>query len=235
MDSKLHWIHLKNWPILKQLELEEALLRTSNENFCIVNQGSEKTIVMGISAEMETLIDVEKAKKEKIPILKRFSGGGTVIVDENTLFVTLIMKSEAVPIQPFPEPILQWTEKLYQKSWKIPHFHLRENDYCIEDKKCGGNAQYIRKGRWLHHTSFLWDYCPNNMELLFLPPKRPHYRKDRLHHDFLTKLKDHVPEQVHLLERLKMSLFKESFQILETDPLSLDLSKEHRRSLKQIL
>ena len=54
----------------------------------------------------------------------------------------------------------------------------------------GGNAQSITSGAWLHHTSFLWDYINDHMEYLALPDKRPAYRGDRKHDDFLVKLKD---------------------------------------------
>jgi len=71
----------------------------------------------------------------------------------------------------------------------IPDFELRENDYVLGPRKMGGNAQSIVKGGWLHHTSFLWDYDGKNMEYLTLPRKRPDYRQDRDHSDFLVKLK----------------------------------------------
>lgn len=44
---------------------------------------------------------------------------------------------------------------------------------------------------FLHHTSFLWDWDNNNMNYLKLPDKRPTYRGDRSHDDFLVRLKDH--------------------------------------------
>eukprot|EP00968_Pinguiococcus_pyrenoidosus_P003776 scaffold251_cov230-Pinguiococcus_pyrenoidosus.AAC.7 len=34
---------------------------------------------------------------------------------------------------------------------------LVENDYVVGDRKFGGNAQSITSGRWLHHTSFLFE------------------------------------------------------------------------------
>ena len=42
-------------------------------------------------------------------------------------------------------------------------FNLRENDYIYDDRKFGGNAQSISKNRFVHHTSFLYDY---NAELM---------------------------------------------------------------------
>ena len=49
---------------------------------------------MGISGKPETLLDISKVQKDQIPVIKRFSGGGTVIVDENTLFITFIINQK---------------------------------------------------------------------------------------------------------------------------------------------
>ncbi len=208
---EIHLIHLKNVPIFEQLQLEEALLRADERNFLILNQGSPRAIVMGISGQPEALLNTSSVKKEKIPVIKRFSGGGTVIVDENTLFITFIMAKDQVNISPFPEPILRWSADLYTDAWQIPHFHLRENDYCIGERKCGGNAQYIKKDRWLHHTSFLWDYSEANMGHLLMPAKRPKYRQDRSHSSFLTRMKDHAASADALIDRLKKSLVKQLY------------------------
>lgn len=163
---------------------------------------------MGISGQPEALLNIDAVKRDRIPVIKRFSGGGTVIVDEQTLFVTFIMNKEDLDVSPFPEPILRWSADVYEKAWQIPGFHLKENDYCIGDKKCGGNAQYIKKDRWLHHTSFLWDYSAENMNYLSLPAKRPKYRLDRDHKDFLTSLKKQGVTPEVLIERLIFSNVK---------------------------
>lgn len=49
-------------------------------------------------------------------------------------------------------------------------------DYVLGDKKFGGNAQSIIKDRFLHHTSFLWDYQDFRMAYLKLPQRAPTYR-----------------------------------------------------------
>ncbi len=187
---------------------------------------------MGISGKPETLLDIDRVKRDRIPVIKRFSGGGTVIVDENTLFITFIMNKAALNIPPFPEPILRWSAELYQKAWQIPSFQLRENDYVIGDRKCGGNAQYIQKGRWLHHTSFLWDYSEENMNYLRLPPKRPAYRQDRSHGNFLTRLKDNFSHPNELFTRLLNTNVKPLY-ITDFD-LEAWEKKEHRQATQLI-
>lgn len=46
----MNLVRFKGLPILKQLHLEERLLRTSSDNWCIINDGTNQpTIVMGVS------------------------------------------------------------------------------------------------------------------------------------------------------------------------------------------
>ncbi len=187
---------------------------------------------MGISGHAEAHLDMAAVKRDQIPVIKRFSGGGTVIVDENTLFITWIMAKRDVDIAAFPEPILRWSAELYNQAWQIPHFQLRENDYCIGEKKCGGNAQYIQKERWLHHTSFLWDYAEENMNYLRLPEKRPKYRKDRPHRDFLCRLKEYSSSPKALIDQIKEAIVKRLY-ICDFD-LRDWKEKPHRRSVEQI-
>jgi lipoate-protein ligase A len=201
-----HFLHLSGYSIFAQLVLEEALLRADTRNWCLVNEGSSRAIVMGISGDPRTLIACERAAADRIPVIKRFSGGGTVIVDEDTLFVTWICQKELHPFPCYPEPILRWTEELYRSVLRLPSFRLKENDYALGDRKCGGNAQYLRKERWLHHTSFLWDYQPHNMTYLLHPPKAPVYRRGRGHDAFLCRLRDHYPSRERLLHSLKEEL-----------------------------
>jgi hypothetical protein len=52
-------------------------------------------------------------------------------------------------------------------------------DYVFGARKFGGNAQAITNKRWLHHTSFLWDFDPANMGALLNPAKQPDYRQVR--------------------------------------------------------
>ena len=233
--QKINLIQLNNCPIFKQLQLEEALLRASDENFCIINHGSPKAIVMGISSKVDDLIDRKIVKKNSIPVIKRFSGGGTVFVDEDTFFATFIFQKEAINIQAYPEPILKWSEKFYKPVFNHKNFALRENDFIFGDKKFGGNALYIKKNRWLLHTSFLYDFDALQMECLLNPKVAPKYRANRNHHDFLTTLKEHNFSIDNLLTLFKNQL-KQNFLI---ENISYDfpedyLTKDYRKSTLHI-
>lgn len=212
-------------------------------------------IIMGIGGKPENLLNIPKVKKDGVVVIKRFSGGGTVVVDHSSLWTTFIGRTNDFPnVPPYPKNIMKWSaDEIFhhvfqgmgknnnsndsmsnslnmngnttnhikrktlimdtkscglasvqnkQRDFFIPDpsnrtestlsnlkFELRENDYVLGEHKMGGNAQSITNGAWLHHTSFLWDYSATNMEYLSLPQKRPDYRGDRQHDDFLIKLK----------------------------------------------
>lgn len=204
-------------------------------------------VVMGIGGKPVELLNVPQVRKDGVWVIKRFSGGGTVVVDHNSIWTTLIGRTQMLThVEPFPRSIMAYTATILEPAWKdlrlqqqqqqaaakstsksspmtlkptmvldtkscaventglviqIPdtnandkknnanlQFALRENDYVLGDWKMAGNAQSIVKEGWLHHTSFLWDYDEENMEYLTMPSRRPDYRGQRNHDDFLIKL-----------------------------------------------
>jgi len=209
MKPVLHLLKLPPTPILQQLQWEEALLRVDKRNWCLFNHGSPPAIVMGISGQVGEVIARKCWEQCPLPLIRRFSGGGTVVVDQETLFVTLICQADALPIPPFPRSLMQWTaEHLYRPLFHSLPFQLRESDYTLGQRKWGGNAQSILKGRWLHHSSLLWDYRSEYMDLLLLPPKTPVYRQQRSHLDFLCRLRDHWADKSFFESELMGQLSK---------------------------
>lgn len=116
-------------------------------------------------------------------------------------------------------------------------FALREDDYVFDDRKFGGNAQSISKDRWLHHTSFLWDFDPRNMEYLTNPARQPAYRGKRTHLDFLCPLKDVVKQEAASRELFAQQLEAELADKFELEHVTMDdvapfLEQEHRKSTR---
>jgi hypothetical protein len=75
------------------------------------------------------LVDIQPVLRDQVPVVRRFSGGGTVIVDQGTVFVTFICNKNAVAgLQPYPRDIMSWSGQLYGKVFdRFGEFHLREN------------------------------------------------------------------------------------------------------------
>ncbi len=221
-------LHLKNFPILEQLQIEESLLRCNEDEWCIINEGSPPAIVMGISGKPEALVHTDI---NTLPIIKRYSGGGTVVVDENTLFVSFICKA----VLHCPKKIMEWSANLYKSVFNHPEFSLKAHDYAIGQKKCGGNAQYLRKNRFVHHTTFLWDYNPTYMNYLKMPDKIPDYRQNRSHSDFVCKLTDLIDSKPVFIDRLKAELqTRYTTKLATLEDAKAYLNHEHRKSTRTI-
>lgn len=227
----LYCLRLKACPIFQQLQLEEALLRADQRNWCILNEGTNPAIVMGISGKIGQLVNPELLKQKPIPIIRRFSGGGTVVVDENTLFSTFIFNKDDVRVPCCPKNILEWTGGLYRTVLPELDFQVRENDYALGNKKFGGNAQYMRHQRWLHHSSLLWDFNSEHMNYLLFPPKTPLYRQNRGHADFLCKLSAYLNHKQEFADRFLEELNR-TFKVISVqhEEVLQILERPHRKA-----
>lgn len=224
--TKINLLNLKGLSIFEQLQIEEALLRLDDRDWCLINSEAPPAIVLGISAAPDRFIDKKLYLEKPVPVIRRFSGGGTVFIDENTLFVTFIFNSGSNP-----EKAMQWSEEFYRPIFSPLPFSLRENDYTIGEKKMGGNAQYFCKNRFLHHTSFLFDYDKSNMDFLLFPEKTPKYREGRDHASFLQRLNEHFPDKSQLIDKICQQLESQftvqQKKLEEVLPLKI---KPHRKS-----
>ncbi len=207
-------IELAGTPIEEQLALEQKLLKEEDGAYLLINDGPPPVIVMGSSQKAEEVIDLNAAKIKNVPFLKRFSAGGCVILDQNTIMISLILHKKILPIDFYPNTIMKWSETFYKNALGLENFSLQGNDYTLDNQKIGGNAQYIKKDRFVHHTSFLWDYDKDHMDLLLHPPKEPSYRNGRHHHDFCTTIAPHLSK-------------KEFISLVKSGTLSHTLLKDH--------
>ena len=110
--------------ITEQLRLEEALFRADDRNWCIVNTGGgvppTPTVVLGISGKPAKLTDLARVRRDDVPLYRRFTGGGTVVVDSGTTFISLICNKDAAPVPKRavrgPRELMQWSAELYAAS-----------------------------------------------------------------------------------------------------------------------
>ncbi|KAK5576075.1 hypothetical protein RB653_007213 [Dictyostelium firmibasis] len=223
-------LRLNKFPILKQLQIEEALYRAPNSgNWIIINNGTpEPIVIVGISGRADKLVNLDEVESRGIQTMKRFSGGGTVVADENTLFSSILLEFETLKqLFPtlsaissssssstlpsindgniYPKDIMNWSANSFYKH--VFHeqidFSLQENDYAFGKLKFGGNAQSFSKHKFLHHTSFLYDFKDDHMmACLKQPDKIPEYRRNRDHLSFLCKLKDRYQSKDHIINNL---------------------------------
>lgn len=102
-------LRLAGFPILQQLQLEEALLRATHHNWFVLNDGTpQPAIVLGVSGKPRQLVHLAAAAAHGVALIRRFTGGGTVVVDRDTLFTSLIMQHQSLPgVEPYPRPVMR--------------------------------------------------------------------------------------------------------------------------------
>lgn len=85
--------------------------------------------VNALRRKASELLELGFVLRDEVPVIRRFTGGGTVIVDHGTIFVTLICNKDDVPgVQPYPRSIMSWSGLVYGQVLRgIGDFQLREN------------------------------------------------------------------------------------------------------------
>jgi len=67
-------------------------------------------IIMGIGGKPDKLLDIDLVKNDGVQVIRRFSGGGTVVVDHSSLWTTFIGRSKDTPqVSPYPREIMFWS------------------------------------------------------------------------------------------------------------------------------
>ena len=156
-------------------------------------------VVVGYANRVATEVNGLFCRRHAIPVLRRCSGGGTVLQGPGCLNYALVLRvSESGPmsgISTTNDFILRRHQAALASLLRAPVEKQGHTDLAIHGLKFSGNAQRRRKDFLLFHGAFLLDFDIGLIEeALPLPSKRPEYRLDRLHADFLMNLK--VPDEL---------------------------------------
>jgi lipoate-protein ligase A len=102
-------------------------------------------------------------KARNLFVIRRLSGGGAVYHDLGNLNFTFIVRqqegSNVLDFRKFTEPIIRALRHLGVQA----KFNSR-NDLSIDGKKFSGNAQFIQKGKCLHHGTLLFNTNLDDLE-----------------------------------------------------------------------
>ena len=159
----------------------------------------EHFIVVGYANRVATEVNVAACEARGIPVLRRCSGGGTVVQGPGCLNYSLILRITADgPLHNIGvanQFIMRQNRAALESVGRVtpcaPHnIAIRgHTDLAIRDRKFSGNSQRRRKHFLLFHGTFLLNFdLALVSELLPMPSKQPDYRESRAHTDFLTNL-----------------------------------------------
>jgi lipoate-protein ligase A len=172
-------------------------------------------VVLGYSNKVAVEVNVESCETKKIPIFRRFSGGGAVLQGPGCLNYSLVIKNEHVRcfynIAESFNTVLRRHQKLFARLMSEPVEIEGISDLAIGGKKFSGNSQHRKLRYTLFHGTVLLNLDLSLIEAtLRMPSKQPCYRKERSHSEFLRNL-------VTDAERARLSL-KEEWGAVATLP-----------------
>lgn len=197
----LQCVDCTNQPLFAQLQLEERLFRWGHGAWWLYNASPHPTTAVLGYFQKRT----ETVRPTRLPILRRFSGGGAVIVGPGTPLSALI-----TPIDNVLPPITRF----YNAVRTIhPHLAHTENDFHIAQKKVAGHAIAQARGVSLLHTSWLFHYHPATMAALYHPPQEPSYRQGRQHTNFMGELRHFFSTPQALLQAVTEALKQHYTQV----------------------
>lgn len=151
-------------------------------------------VVVGYGNEVGREVNQAFCRQHDIPILRRCSGGGTVLQGPGCLNYCLVLRVEHSPslagISGTNDFVMGRHQRALQTLLDVPVEREGHTDLVIGGRKFSGNSQRRRKDSVLFHGSFLLQADLGLMEqALPLPSRQPEYRSGRSHGDFLMNLK----------------------------------------------
>src|SRR5262249_34915798 len=149
-------------------------------------------VVLGSGCRLVDDVDEPACLAAEVPILRRSSGGGTVLLGTGCLLFSLVLDYERSPeleaVRTSYEYILKRIAEALSDA--VPGIELVGiSDLAIAGRKFSGNAQQRKRRFLLHHGTLLYAFDLARVgHFLRPPPCQPEYRAGRDHETFLRNL-----------------------------------------------
>ena len=191
---------------------EEYFLRHNPEDYFILYINSP-SIIIGKNQNALSEINIDYVKKNKIPVVRRLSGGGAVyhsLGNLNFSFIINDSKNNLMNFKKFTTPIIEVLKKL-----SVNAENTGRNDLVIEGKKFSGNAQFKSKNRFLHHGTLLFSSDLKEVSRsLNADPIKFEDKSTKSVLSRVTNISDYLEEKI-TIEEFKKLLFE---QIITDNP-----------------
>jgi lipoate-protein ligase A len=149
-------------------------------------------VVLGAGCVLAADVDEPACQLDRVPILRRASGGGTVLLGPGCLCYSLVLSYERGPalreITPSYEYILNRVGEAL--AGLLPDIERAgTSDLADAGLKFSGNAQHRKRAHLLHHGTLLYDFDLAMIgHYLRMPARQPEYRDGREHAEFVRNL-----------------------------------------------
>lgn len=151
-------------------------------------ESQHTAVVVGSLGAICHQVDEEACVRDGVPIIRRLSGGGAVVLARGCLNYSLVLSLEA-------RPELRHVVESYRlilgrivEALGVPRLSVQGlSDLAIGNRKISGSAQRRGRRALLHHGTFLYAFEIGSIERYLKEPERqPAYRARRPHAAFVT-------------------------------------------------
>jgi lipoate---protein ligase len=191
----------------ENLALDEALLEWAEEEiplgeFLRLWESPHPIVVVGRSSRIQAEVNETACTRERVPILRRSSGGGSVVAGAGCLMYALVLSYESRPelrdigrAHAFILGRLAGAiEALVAGIGSVTcagtsDLVFKGQDSSSIPRKFSGNSLRVKRTHLLYHGTLMYDFDVAAIErFLRMPPREPAYRKARTHGDFLINI-----------------------------------------------
>lgn len=183
--------------IAENLALDEALLDEAQASDAQVEtlriwQAHSPFVVLGRSSRVADEVQQGIAAELSIPVLRRVSGGATVVAGPGCMFYALVLSLEQRPQLRMLDVAHQFVMGRLQSALQLLLPQLEFDGTCdlvVAGRKVSGNSVRLVRDWMLYHGTLLLNMDLTLADrLLNHPPREPEYRGGRSHTDFLANL-----------------------------------------------
>jgi len=182
----------------ENIAFDEVLLRMAEKHeageYLRFWESSKVFIVLGRIGREQADVNPVHVQKDNIPVLRRSSGGGTVVQGPGCLNYSLVLLKQKYPELNDLRRSYEWISVKVIEALAaagVEAYFRPTSDLAIGsgEKKFSGNAQRRGKNYILHHGTILYKFDLSLISrYLNMPEDIPEYRKHRPHTDFVTNI-----------------------------------------------
>ena len=190
----MHFLDLTLPTPEENLALDEALLLDAEDGLggeiLRLWEGPRLAVVLGSGGKLGEDVDDDACSAAGVPILRRSSGGGTVLLGEGCLCFSVVLAFARDPILEDLHGSYAYILARIIDALPMPGVEMAGIcDLVLDGKKFSGNAQQRKRHHLLHHGTILHGFDLSLVQrYLREPPRRPDYRGSRGHDEFIRNL-----------------------------------------------
>lgn len=201
----IHFVDQTLPSLEENLALDEALLLAAEGGGVEALRTWEwpgYAVVLGAGGCIDDDVHVARCQADGVPILRRSSGGGTVLLGPGCLLFSLVLAYARAPELADLRTSYAYILKRVSRAVNLAQAASLQgsSDLAVGQRKFSGNSQQRKRTHLLHHGTLLYAFDFTQVErYLKIPPRQPEYRAGRTHADFLMNLKCDAPTLVRSL------------------------------------